>query len=95
LRFSAGKAGAQNSGCPPAVKAYLLSRWSDGIAVIMKSSKLRRLAGLAVLLSLVFSACKHAAPNSYRVPTDTKEHHTKGHKKTEKKAKKKSTDKDA
>ena len=61
----------------------------------MKSSELRRLAGLALLLPLVFSACKHAAPNSYRAPTDTKEHHTKGHKKAEKKGKKKSSDKDA
>ena len=61
----------------------------------MKSSELRRLAGLALLLPLVFSGCKPASPTSSgstHVPTETREHHTKGHKKTEKKAKKKASD---
>jgi hypothetical protein len=99
LRLSAGKAGAQNSGCPLTVKANLLSQFSfsNDIAHIMKFPELRRLAVLALLLPL-FSACKPASQNSSgsgNVPSETKEHHTKGHKKAEKKAKKKSPDKDA
>jgi len=61
----------------------------------MKSSELLRLVALAILFSLAVSACKPDAPKSSRatnVPTETKEHHTKGHKKAEKKAKKKSSE---
>jgi len=62
----------------------------------MKSSELRWFAAIATLFLFAVSACKPDAPKSSRtattVPTETKEHHTKGHKKAEKKAKKKSSE---
>jgi len=57
----------------------------------MKTSRLFTAVTLAVLIPLCFFACKRATPKpsgTATVSTETKEHHTKGHKKAEKRKKK-------